>query len=668
MIEVYTHPANWFAPLTANATDTTFTVSTADAAIINTMRLAYGGSVRMLIFAPSTYAYTTGYSETILVDGAPSAGAFTVVAMTNEAQYTTANGAMVGFNLVCDGDGEQYNAELLTKSNCNAFKVTTSLSGSQALDLNATAASGYASMSIINIENNLIGVPGAAGFGIGVAPASALFKGMTALGGYNIIGNDNYGNYRFVDNSVMCWVPKFYYRIGHASNPTYATHGVNSIDIKGIDTYATTALANADGYALHRMFIDGGQEKDGVFVDKYKCSKNALGTGYVASSIQNGMPISTSSAHNPISQLTATPTNAYWSTLDAAKARDGANGAKNSYSRFFCMSQFIANGVFLLSLAHGQASSSTTNCAWYHTTYNYPKGCNNDALKDADDTTVIWESDGYTNCGKTGSAGYGGGGGNVFAKSTHNGQNCGIADLNGLIYEIRTGLTCIGASKSIIGIAKENPCRVTISGHGYITGDYIMILSVGGMTVLNNKIYTITTVDANDFTLDGVDSTGFADYTSGGTCTKGIFYAVKQTTRMRDFTSGNSLATDHWGAMGVAAMMDTIVPTFETGYSNNGFSQRLGGSTNQVFAGDTSGAAWLKTCLGIPIDANAIDTSGTNLFGKDYYYQSITNELCLLGCGNWGNNSYAGGGYLNWNTYRASSSVSVGFRAACYPE
>ena len=122
-------------------------------------------------------------------------------------------------------------------------------------------------------RENLIGIPGQMGFGVGICPLANLPTGMTPMAGYDQLGHDNYGNYQFTDGSVMIWVPKFYYRYAHASNPTYATYGLNSVDIKGVDTYATTAEANADGYALHRAFIDGGAEKLGFFRDKYKCSK-----------------------------------------------------------------------------------------------------------------------------------------------------------------------------------------------------------------------------------------------------------------------------------------------------------------------------------------------------------------------------------------------------------
>lgn len=70
--------------------------------------------------------------------------------------------------------------------------------------------------------------------------------------------------------------------------------------------------------------------------------------------------------------------------------------------------------------------------------------------------------------------------------------------------------------KTISAATKANPCQVTANTHGYETGDKIIIEDVVGMTELNSRWYTITKVDANNFTLDGVDSSGYTTYTSGG--------------------------------------------------------------------------------------------------------------------------------------------------------
>jgi hypothetical protein len=68
----------------------------------------------------------------------------------------------------------------------------------------------------------------------------------------------------------------------------------------------------------------------------------------------------------------------------------------------------------------------------------------------------------------------------------------------------------------ITGATKANPCQITSPNHSLITGTLIYIGNVQGMTQLNAAIYTITVVDANNFTLNNTDSTGFSTYITGG--------------------------------------------------------------------------------------------------------------------------------------------------------
>jgi len=521
---------------------------------------------------------------------------------------------------------------------------------------------------------NDIGVPGAAGFGVGVVPSTP--AGFSALAGTTTPGHDNYGNYQYADGSVMCWVPLFYYRIGHTGNPTYATYGVNSVDVLPESAFVNEAAANSAGYALHRVFTDGGVTKRGCMVDKYMASKLAKGAGFVAASVKNGLPISTSSVHNPIADLTACAGNAYFYAVDAAHARDGVAGAVNASSIFFCCSRFVHAALALLALAHGQAASSATNCAWYSaTTTNFVKGCNNNALADANDTAVKWESDGYSNCGKTGSAGYGGGVGNEFAKSTHNGQNCGVADLNGLMWEISLGITCIATSPAIEGITSAATPVFTKTGHGLSPGAVIQINGITQADWVNikDRLWTVaTTPSADTFTLAGApDTSAYAAYDAGadpGTFTFGAFHVAKTSTAMKNFTSGAAAATDHWGAPGVAAMMEPIAPAFETSYaSNNTFGQRFGDGAGQVLAGDVSGSARLLTGLGVPASAAGMSIAGSNLFGQDYNYQYLRDLLCLLSGGSWGYATAAGVWAAYWSDSRTTSDYHVGFRLACYP-
>jgi len=418
--------------------------------------------------------------------------------------------------------------------------------------LQAVAGGGYedSGFSINSIGSAYldIGIAGDQGFGVGLCPSGSLPPGMAYLPGTETRGHDNYGNYQFQDGSIVCCVPIHWMKIGTGSNGL----DVNDISVVPYSEYASESEANAAGYFLPRCFIDGGQVKACYFVDKYHCSKNAWGTGYIASSIKDGLPISTDSAHNPIADLTACASNYYSEAINAAKARDGENGNAAADPQWFCCSRFIIVNLAMLSMAHGQAATATTYCAWYDAegATNYPKGCNNDALGDIDDGTISYISDGYDNCGKTGS-------GAPFAKTTHNGQNCGVADLNGNMYRINIGITSDGTS----------------------------------------------------------------------------YYVADEATAMKDFTAGNSGATDHWGATGIAAMMtEILIP-----YMEDGAWTYMGSGTNQVLSEVVAGNGSLLRSVGMPKDSGGYDGVGTNQFGKDGVYQYLLrNELCVRSGGYWG--------------------------------
>ena len=276
----------------------------------------------------------------------------------------------------------------------------------------------------------LIGTQGGQGFGVGVY-IGTLPSGFSALTGTTDTASDNYGNYQYSDGSIMCFVPKFYYRIGSASSPRYATYGANAVDIAGIDTFADETAANAAGYVLHRAFIDGGSVKSGFFIDKYLCSKNGTTSG---KSVKNGDPISltTNASYNPSSTMTGCT-----GILADAVVLSRARGA----GVFNVASIFMYSALALLSLAHGQAATATTYCAWYDSglTTNFPKGCNNGSLADTNDATVTYSVSSISPKPLTGSA-------SNLAKTTHNGQNCGVADLNGAMYQVMLGLTDFGTS------------------------------------------------------------------------------------------------------------------------------------------------------------------------------------------------------------------------------
>ena len=89
---------------------------------------------------------------------------------------------------------------------------------------------------------------------------------------------------------------------------------------------------------------------------------------------------------------------------------------------------------------------------------------------------------------------------------------------------------------SIITASATDPVNVNSSQHGLTTGDEIYIYGVNGMTNINSGetavAYTITVVDANNFTLDGINGTTFPVYAGGGGIYVKRFYKTKTWKRI----------------------------------------------------------------------------------------------------------------------------------------
>lgn len=266
-----------------------------------------------------------------------------------------------------------------------------------------------------------IGEAGGMGFGVGCYPgdpSDLTVMGLTPMPGYDDPSHANYGNYQHTNGSIMVFVPAFCYRIGNAAAPSYSRDKENALEIRD------AALGEGGGWILHRAFIDGGVQKTGFFFDKYICSKDA--TGKLAISVKNGDNISLYSIYVNSSSMPDCVGQIY-DAITLSRAR-GAN--------YSLTTAFQWSAISMLSLAHGQAATSAQFCGWYDASHvkNYPKG-NNNILKDIDESSVTWtaNSGGHSSLGKTGS-------GTPFNKTTHNGQACGITDVNGSQWQASLGI------------------------------------------------------------------------------------------------------------------------------------------------------------------------------------------------------------------------------------
>lgn len=413
----------------------------------------------------------------------------------------------------------------------------------------------------LNIQT--IGYPGTVGFGVGAVknyPAH-----LTPMSGYEDIASPNYGNLVTANGAVFVCIPKFYYKWDN-----------NDLYISPFQK---------DGYALPRAFIDGGLEKSAFYRSKYMLSNEAG----VATSKPLTNPMSSHSSHNPFSGLTAVDVNNYAAAYDVCKTLG---------TEFFASTLFQEYAIFLISYAAGKAR---TNCAFADIAPYFPRGNNNNALGDVNDPSVKFISDGYSACAKTGSA-------SNFAKSTHNGQACGIADVNGNMWRITSGLTRAG----------------------------------------------LTDIDSSQDT-NGVD----------------YFFVLKESFKASELTSGwTADDTLTKSAFGSLAYLEGVNSPYEkvtiNEFNANPATTYLGNGTNQVFGFSTSRitSEYKISNLGIA-KATGRSSVGTKEFGNDRFHSMHRSNLSPIVGGAWDNVGDAGLD-VNLSDYRLGSNSSVGVCASTY--
>jgi Phage tail tube protein, TTP/Ubiquitin-activating enzyme E1 FCCH domain len=72
----------------------------------------------------------------------------------------------------------------------------------------------------------------------------------------------------------------------------------------------------------------------------------------------------------------------------------------------------------------------------------------------------------------------------------------------------------LGSAKTISAITKANPGVASSTAHGFSNGD-VVVLAVEGMGELNGVACRVSSVATNEFTLEGIDTSGYGTFTSG---------------------------------------------------------------------------------------------------------------------------------------------------------
>jgi hypothetical protein len=344
-----------------------------------------------------------------------------------------------------------------------------------------------------------IGLAGLMGFGVGCCPPELLPADMAPLPGTEDRFSPNYGTYIHLPSaSIQCFVPAHYIDVqapGNTNAPAYGTKVVIS----------STQSGDA---VLPKAFQNDGGNLAGVFIDKYQgsnCRPDGSGlpnstTGNPGELPNTGGIFASRPLHWPVSAVAASGTvrspfsfcdsDALNAAITVAPTND-LGGAwqlcKTRGADFAPIPIWVRSQIAFLSLAHAQAlldtngdpiAGATTNAAWMDVAPYAPKG-NNSGGADVNKTILQFARTDIA--GATG-AGWAGESARAFTgaarigtlsaveHTTHNGQLCGIVDVNGNQWDITPGLTNVGGVNSGYRVFSDLDDYTTVSSNAGITG------------------------------------------------------------------------------------------------------------------------------------------------------------------------------------------------------
>lgn len=321
----------------------------------------------------------------------------------------------------------------------------------------------FTTKATIMVPPNNIGTPGSLGFGVGICEdADTLAKlGMSAMDGTDDPESDNYGNYITAQKtsntttlvpSIFVYIPAFCYSFTDVPENIKEKSPYNAFNVKPFSDFTDEADANTNGYILHRAFIDGGNPQKGFFIGKY-----LMGGEYTSAKTKIGVAkdlfaccLSKDNGNNKYRGFPSNYTN--WSGVACAGiTSDALKISKIFGSRFNCSSCFMSSALSMLSFAQGLFATDTSLCAWLDPTgtTNFPKGNNYNGI-DINDSSVVYKK----KMSERGPQDFLIGATENFAKTTHNGQSNGVADLNGFLLQTTIGILA-GATNQTIKMMSE---------------------------------------------------------------------------------------------------------------------------------------------------------------------------------------------------------------------
>jgi hypothetical protein len=301
----------------------------------------------------------------------------------------------------------------------------------------------------ISVMFNDIGTPGEIGFGVGICDMMLLPTGFQELPGTRLIGHPEYGNYISPDGSTMVYIPRFWTKISSGGNWAWDLDEDERTQYDWIDIsseFEDDADAISNGYAPERCFTDLNTEQYGVFVDKYQCSLHAGNLlavkGTVPMMITNPTLVKDKLSLLNVPIVGLEPNYGVYSAAECRNRAKIHDAIAANRADTWLMSVFVMSALTRLSMAHSQrfpkVSGDNSACAFFGNLPYFPKGptksrplSTHAGEMDDPDLTYFYEAEAWgiyvTILQESGA--FRSGENSDPAKTSHNGQLCGVCDI-----------------------------------------------------------------------------------------------------------------------------------------------------------------------------------------------------------------------------------------------
>lgn len=445
-----------------------------------------------------------------------------------------------------------------------------------------------------------IGLAGLMGFGVGCCPPELLPSDMALLPGTEDRFSANYGTYIHVPSaSIQCFIPAHFVDVQAPGNTNAPFFGSRIV-------IGSTQTGSG---VLARPFRDGGSNLAGVFIDKYQGS-NCLpdGSGLPNSTTRNpgelpntGGVFASRPLHWPVSAVAASGTlRSPFSLCNSTALNGAATTPANNMGGIWALCQsrgteflpcplWTYTQIGYLALAHAQAlldgagtpiSGATTNAAWMDVVPYAPKG-NNSGGADVNKTSL------------------------QFARTDLAGHASGYAG---------------EANRAFTGAAR-------ISGAAAMEH-----------TTHNGQLSGIADVNGNQWGI----APGLTSVTSG--MSAGGYRMLPDSVAWSTIASNANIRS----AAGLISLVAESAPAADDGiwHTNANAYTFLQAATGGTFHDDLATAsATLKamTECGIPRElGTTVAQVGTNIYGGDGFFRSLTADCLPVVGGSWFDSAFAG--------------------------